>query len=1167
MKNLTCPVCGENLQLEAIAELSNVTCPDCGAMIPEEYLNQAEADAKASSAKEEAPPEEAPKVDEEEADELLKAFRDQFERHEINLPKEWVERLQRLATETEVSRRQATVIFVDLRGYTRLTQVLDDVQLDRLRQWFYEICTRRVELYGGFIIQFLGDAAYAAFGAPWAFERDAESAIRALLDIREDVHRRGGYQGHELAIRAGAATGTVNVRLTEESGRPRPDLFGSPVNLAARLEAQAETDEILISDNLAEQVQGIFELEGRQSWTPKNYDREVKPYAVIRYKGDDAVRRRMDIPFFGRQEELKRIGEWIEEASHGGFRAVRLTGEAGIGKTRLMNEAMIHSDLSRLRWAKVECEPHDRHILLGGMIKLLRRIAHWASGYLTPEEMPPEAVFSALAARFHQTETFVLPSIGYILGVEPHASALRSVPVKELRAQVVASLVAMVKSVCRIAPPWVIAVDDAQWCDPLSWEVIDGLAEQRPSGLLLLVSGRKPEDGQELRESASGPDLFAQHTSKATWTELHLPALPESDCIDLVGEILDLKQLHPLLKNRLLNETEGIPLYVIEMARVISEQPDKSLSDILEDQKGETLGISGLIIDVLQARVDKLTRQRRALMQCGAVLGRKFDVKSMRMFETMHMELLEELYALKGLSMLREEPLPEDIAFLFTPTLLRDVTYRMLTLEHRATLHERVALALEKKFAGQQIKAFAYELAFHWTRAGEIGKARPYFRRAAQMAMDKGMAEEAYELICMALDPPRWKELEVKEPTDTPIALQQLGLIHELAGRVCRLLGDYEKSNGHLREVSNIAMKINNPAWRDNAQIQLGINALEGGRAEEAEKMLSDPVFQRPGNEDNYARARNAMGIVKLRTGRLEEALKEFLGLAEDLAVRKTPTLMLGDAWNNAGLVHWHLGNLVASGEAFMKALDVWHKLGNVYGQVSSESNLGIIAEKLGHFSESSFHYDRAVKLAEQIGYIHGISAVEANRANLSILRRSWSDAQKQSARSLHAAELIGHKNSQAIALENLGISLSGMGQSEESFKALEQAEKLGEEMEDPMRRDSAILAAASTAFFNGAIERSIGELRKLNGSLSADLRIWKETLWKGVDAINGDKKSAGELVNSLEDLRKNASVEDYLRRLDVVGFLISRGIVQADGNELLERRAQVFSEPSKAKE
>ena len=368
MTPLECPICGE-----AVFQATGLYCPECGAA-----LNQpSEAAALYSDAPTEpvTEPEPLSEFTQLETDELIAALRSNFEQNRILLPQAWIQRLTRLATQVESSRRQATIVFIDLRGYSSLTESLSEGQLDNLRQWFYSVCTRRIALHGGFVIQFLGDAVFAAFGAPYAFERDAESALKALLEIRAVIRERGTYEGHPLSIRAGADTGVVNVRLTTVQGQMRPDLFGSAVNLAARLQEAADTWEILISDTLAQQIRPLFKLDPRPAMQPKNIERMVSPCAVIERENPPGEQREQNLPLMGRAAEVRTLRDWLQWGCSRQFFVAAVTGPPGIGKTRLVREVMTTPDAEVWTMLAGHCEPHDRHVPLGITMRIIAQMA------------------------------------------------------------------------------------------------------------------------------------------------------------------------------------------------------------------------------------------------------------------------------------------------------------------------------------------------------------------------------------------------------------------------------------------------------------------------------------------------------------------------------------------------------------------------------------------------------------------------------------------------------------------------------------------------------------------------------------------------------------------------------------------------------------------------
>jgi|GEM_PF-2856189 len=1142
MDRIGCPVCGETL-----AELAAGPCPACGALLSEALL--AELQTRAEPAETTPPVRTGPALTEAETDELITAFRSQFERHELAMPRRWVERLRYLATHVEVSQRQATVIFVDLRGYTSLSQLLSTEQLDQLRQWFYGVCTRQIEQHGGFVIQFLGDAAFAGFGAPWAFERDAESAIQAILAIREEVRRLGNFEGHDLAIRAGADTGTVSVRLTEVQGRPAPDLFGSTVNLAARLEAAAATWEVLISDTLADQVRGVFEMEPREPFLPKNYGRMVSPWAVARHLGAEAQRRRHDTAFVGRASERAALETWIGRVERGEFVAAQLQGVAGVGKSRLAREGLAAAG-DRLRLAWTDCASQERHGLLRPILRGLEQAVDWVrpgDGRGSPEER-----LTALAEVLPDNEKVLIPSLGYALGVEPHLTRLKGLPGAALRQQIVIGLSAALASLDRTRAR-AFVVDDQQWIDPLSREVLDRLARLRPPGLLLLAIGRPPEPSAEAPTwEAETAEAEPAAEPPPVWEELAVGPLAEADVPALLSQIVDLERLHPLVRRRLAAESEAIPLYLIELARKAGEEwTDLDAEGLARLQSPEARErLPSTIVEILQTRLDQLDAQRRALLQCASVLGDRFSLSLIELFQAVKEDLLAELYALKGLRFLRDQPLPEDIGFEFTPSVLRDLAYQMMTAEQRQRLHRTIALRIEQRF-GDRLEQFALDLASHWLYAGEPTRARIHLRRGAQQAMLCGAPQAAYQLLSRALGAQAAPgEAAVQEMVN----LQQRALLSEMAARACRLMGDFPRSDAHLADFAELADRLEHPLWRAEARLQQAINALEQGEAAAAEER-AEPLDR---GEDLPPKLRlrllNVRGIIRLRTGRFAEAEAEFetaIGLAPE-----AEAALRADALNNLGLTFWEQGRLERAREAFAGAFEVWSRMGGSFGQALTLNNVGIIEEKLGRIAEAAMTYDRAAGLAEEIGYLHGLGAVEANRANLALLRRDWRGAETAAARSLHLAQLIRHKHSEAIALENLGLARAGLGHLEEALSALRQAIAIGDLIEDPVRRDSARLASVWVALLSGQTERARRLFQALPAQVAPDLVLWRETLDLALTALaSGDADGLFDEA-ALERLRAEASLENYLRRLDALVVLTGAGLAP-DRHEALARRRE----------
>jgi class 3 adenylate cyclase/tetratricopeptide (TPR) repeat protein len=1015
---LFCPVCHAELRPDLPGE-----CDVCGAQV-EPGSEVLDVVVGAGSP---AEPAEAPQVDE-----LLTALRRQFEERRLEPPKGWTDRLAELAGRTETGRRLATVCFVDLRGSTRLNRLLPEEQALELVQWFYGVCARHIERHGGFVLKPKGDGVLAAFGAPWAFERDAEAALLCLLDIVGEVRAQGAWQGHELGVRAGAANGVLNVVFADVAGTRVPDVLGSTVDLASRLEERAGTWEVLIPGEFAELVGGAFVLEPRESFVPKGFEATVRPFAVLEHRGKEARRRRDEVAFVGRQSEMDAVAAWLLRAAAGEFVAARVQGPAGIGKSRLVAQVLATRRPEGIEVLRVSIEPHERHVLLAPVLFALRRL-------LGGEERELPAVLEGLAEALPGLDRAVVPALGYLLGIEPHLSAVRTLAPSALRPAVEAAVLALLGARCARAP-LALVFDDVQWCDPLSLGLFRALAERRPPGLLLLLVGRlEDEDPADVFGGTTGAPL-AEFPAES----LVLAPLDGAGRVELLRGLIDPDLLHPLLRQRLLEETEGIPLYLIESALEASAASSRVESEALARTlvEGTPLERQRRLIDIFQARLDRLTATRRAVLQCGAVLGRRFSYAVLSAYDEIREHLVDELLALKGVRMLREEAGVGDVEFLFTPSLLRDAAYQMLTGDQRRRLHGRFADILRRRFPERR-EELAVEIVAHQVRAGQLAEARRGIRAVCLRATRLGMPQESLDMALRLIELSQ-SELGSERGTSLGIDktfLQQMGLLHEHAGRAARLLGDYAGALEHFDHWRELARRAGNAGWVANAELEMAITLFEKGENDRAEDLLFGLLTGEALPRGKRRELQRTRGGLLFRRGRFEEALECFREVADADGARAMA--LHADGWSSVGLCLWQLGRLDEAATAIARAHEIYAANSAPYGEALALNNLGIVLEKLGRFEEAAEVYTRAHATAERCGYLHALSAIAANRANVAYLLEEYEPAVAESARALHLAQLIGHAHSELVARINLGMARGGLGLFDEARRDLDAAEAL----------------------------------------------------------------------------------------------------------------------------
>ena len=1104
-----CPVCGEKL-----ARPIPAFCPACEMVFSGDVLDKSAEWARDDGARDSLEEAKAPI----ETDQLLAAFRAQFEEQNLAVPASWSERLNSLALETEQGRRMATVFFVDIRGYTRITREVTGAELRDLRIWFTEVCTRHVERHSGFVIQTLGDATYAAFGAPWAFERDSESALLALLAINEEVRRKGTFAGHKLALRAGAAYGLVQVGLTNEGGRLRPDVFGSAVNLASRLEAKANTWDILISDDLANQVRAAFELAKGPAFEPANYGEEVQTWMVLRYLGFEARRRDVSLEFVGRTAQRQLLADRIAGLRTGGTFALRINGEAGMGKSALLS--VVLDDLSGCEVVWECCDPGDRHTLLGVLTRLIERLAR------LPSDASREDKHAALRGLLDSPDDAGANYLGYVLGIPSCIAALRSCPAQMVHDGVVSSLVRLLAHGGRRSGlPRLVVVDDTHWIDELSWEIIEGLRERAEPGVGIILAQRD--------DPFSSTDIqYVDNLSvDSPWESILLEALLEGERLAVIGQILDAQSLHPIARRHLLEELEGVPLYLVETAKELRDSQDAFKEPRVPDS----------LLDILQARVDRLQAQRRSVLQSSSLLGRRFSNKVIRVLEGRHEELQLQLAALKALHMLCDTHFGGDEGFRFAPSMLRDVAYQMMPEEKRQELHAYLAQALEEHFS-DRLDDVAWDLALHWQAAGNRKKACKHQRRAARRAANLGALDQALELLQNAI------VLVRDEAASCPLARGQLAVLLEDLGETWKQAGNLDKAAKALLELREIALAENNIRWLYTAHLQLAF--IETHRANYAK--VEEWLGQLPPIDDDAHNmmVQNTRAIAWMHSGRAEETLAVFDDIAERAATLHPIPEVAHQAANNAGLVLWQMGRLDEAHARFTAVRKTYARTGNLFDECLVLINCGIIEEKRYPLCRAEETYGRAREICERLGYEYGLVLTNVNRANLQFLMGKPEDARTSAAAALVEARKIEEPFIESVALENLGLAEGFLGKWDAACNSFAEASRIGHEIDDPDREASPWLARGYVALNLNRSEEIAACLARSSAANGADL-LELQVMLKSV-AMALDTRDSSDIPDgtALRRLLETGSREAVLRWLHAIEFLVRAGIrcdAQAD--------------------
>ncbi len=643
---------------------------------------------------------------------------------------------------TEAERRQLTVMFVDLVGSTELAARLDPEDMGLVIRAYQDCCAEAVGRWDGHIAKYMGDGVLAYFGWPRAHEDDAERAVRGGLAITKAVGAIDDPRGEALAARVGIATGLVMVGEVIGAGIAQEQaVVGETPNLAARLQALAAPGGVVIGAATRRLVGGLFEL---ADLGPQRFKGFTEPLSAWRVDGEgraegrfEALRGQHLTPLVGREHELGMLLERWVWAKDGDGQVVLLTGDPGIGKSRIIQGLLEHIKTDEHFRLRYYCSPYHTNSALHPVIAQLER----AAGFSTDD---PADV------RLAKLEAVLSPAGGGVAEVVPLLAALLSVATGERcpplnltpQAQKARTLYALIGQLEGLAArqPVLMIFEDAHWIDPTSIELL-GLAIERLHRLpiLLLITFR--------------PDFTPPWAGFAHVTLLTLNRLGRNQGAAMITELTGGKDLPAEVLDQILQKSDGVPLFVEELTKTVLETGLLSDAGDRYDLVGPLapLAIPATLRDSLVARLDRLAPVKE-VAQIAAVIGRDFSHDLLAAVSPLPDDQLNAaIDHLVSSELIFRRGIRPEASYSFKHALVQDAAYGTLLRSRRPQLHARIAQALEDLFpdtASTQPELLAH----HCAEAGLLDKAIEYWRRAGERAARRAAHTEAIHYFRKALD-------------------------------------------------------------------------------------------------------------------------------------------------------------------------------------------------------------------------------------------------------------------------------------------------------------------------------------------------------------------------------------------------------------------------------
>ena len=675
----------------------------------------------------------------------------------------------------EAERRQLTVLFCDLVDSTVLASQLDPEELREVVRAYQEACAKVIARFEGHIAQYLGDGLLVYFGYPLAHEDDAQRAVRAGLGIVEALGqlntRLAQERGVHLAVRLGIHTGLVVVGEVGGGTRQEQLALGETPNLAARLQGIAAPNTLVVSAATLQLLGGFFTYQSLGTSLLKGLAQPVEVYQVLH---ESMARSRLEAagstgltPLVGREQEVALLRERWAQVKDGMGQVVLLSGEAGIGKSRLVQVLKEQVATEPQAWlTPCQCSPYYQNTALYPLIDLLERVV-----LRFDREESPQQKLSKLEGHLVQ--------YGFPLAeaVPLHASLL-SIPLTADYAPLPMSpeqqkqktLQALLTTLLRIAAqqPVLFVMEDLHWVDPSTLEFLSLLVDQGPTARVLALFTFRP-------------DFSPPWTGRSHLTQVTLPRLPRRQAAEMAGRVAHSKTLPAEVMEQVVARTDGVPLFVEELTKMVLE------SGLLQEREERyeltgplpPLAIPTTLHDSLMARLDRLATVK-AMAQLGATLGREFSYALLQAVSPWDEGTLQRgLHQLVEAEFLYQQGLPPEATYRFKHALIQETAYQSLLRSTRQQYHQRIAQVLEARFPESRRDA-ARAAGPSLYRGGLHEQAIGYWQRAGQQASDRSANLEAISHFTTGI------ELLTTLP-ETPAHTQQALTLHIALGAALQM--------------------------------------------------------------------------------------------------------------------------------------------------------------------------------------------------------------------------------------------------------------------------------------------------------------------------------------------------------------------------------------------
>jgi class 3 adenylate cyclase/tetratricopeptide (TPR) repeat protein len=958
--------------------------------------------------------------------------------------------------------KQISVLFSDMSGYTSMSEKLNPEDLREITSQVFGEIAQTVADHGGIIEKFIGDAVVAIFGLPNAHEDDPVRAIKAARQIHKRVAaispRLEEKINMSLSMHTGINTGVV-VTGELDLGKGKHGVSGDTINVAARLSSLAKPGEIFVGPETYRLSEGHYNFEIQKPTKVKGKTKPIRLWKVLSAKEWPVTLHRhsgLRAELIGRKSELAQLQETILRLKNGKGAILALCSDAGTGKSRLIEELKASLDPKEIQWVEGHAFPYSQNIPYFPLIDLLNR------SWQVEERDPPERVRKKIDVNIRK----LIGENEHIVSCIGNLYALSSPGIDEMSPESwkysLRKALQMILSALTKKAPTVICLEDIHWADPSSIELLQSILSEVQGPILFICIYRPPFR------------LFSgEHSSRIIerYQEIKLWDLKPPEVEHMLESLLKTRMIPHELRRFIREKVEGNPFYLEEVINALIDS-----GTLTPDNGGWLLkrpiidsDIPATIQGVITARLDRLEKEAKRILQEASVIGRAFLYKILARITECGEDIDRCLSGLERIDLIRSKSLQPDLEYIFKHALTHEVVYNGLLKKERREIHERIAMVVEQLFK-DRLPEFYETLAFHFEKGRSFHKAISYLVKSGEKSLNKYAVEEAHQHFQKAFGMLADKsgKTELEEELLIDLLLKWAFVFH--------YRGDFRGLQRLLTAHENLVKDLGNQSKLGMYYALLGLALYQTGKVKESYQYLRNALKIGEEIDDpmviGYACTWLVWNCPEL--GLFEEALC-FGKRAKKISTQSgADAYLFFNSLGGMGLAHWYLGEKKNTLEIGQALLDYSHANANIRGLV-----LGHFAIGCGYLIDGDTHlagesFKRAVEASVDPWYTQFPKMLLAFTY---ILNEKFPEAEDALEEVLSHSRQFGTEIIQTPALTMRGILLIAKGQLSKGLRMIENAQQ-----ED--LRKGRKYAVAIEELFLGKIYQQISAGGQINFSM-----------------------------------------------------------------------------------